>query len=102
MEDEEKVIKVSVLKNGVILVEDWEASLSKLENRLKEAKEEIGQWREKYQNLKKERELYNERLAEVTSKYVNEHNIVEKMKKENEQLLQQIADLRKKLLGECP
>ena len=53
-----------------------------MERRLKEAKEEIGQWKEKYQNLEKEKEeLYNEMLAEVTSEYVNEHNILEKMEK---------------------
>ena len=84
-EDEEKIIKVSILKSDVISVEKWEASLNVIEKRLKEAKEEIGQWQEKYQNLEKENEeLYNEMLAEVTSKYVNEHNIVEKMEKENE------------------
>ena len=81
-EDEEKIIKVSILKSAVISVEKWEASLSVMERRLKEAKEEIAQWREKYQNVEKEKEeLYNEMLAEVTSKYVNEHNIVEKMEK---------------------
>ena len=49
-----------------------------MERRLKEAKEEIFQWREKYQNLEKEKEeLYNEMLADVTSKYVSEHNIIE-------------------------
>ena len=102
-EDEEKVIKVSILKSDVISVEKWEASLSMMERRLKEAKEEIGQWREKYQNLEKEKEeLYNEMLAEVTTKYVNEHNIVEKMEKENEQLLKEIENLEKQSLGEPP
>ena len=63
-EDEEKIIKVSILKSDVISVEKWETSLSVMERRLKEAKEEIGQWREKYQNLEKEKEeLYNELLA---------------------------------------
>ena len=102
-EDEEKIIKVTILKGDVISVEKWEASLSVMERRLKEAKEEIGQWREKYQNLGKEKEeLYNEILAEITSKYVNEHNIVEKVEKENEQLLKHIANLEKQSLGEPP
>ena len=74
-----------------------------MERRLKEAKEEIGQWREKYQNLENEKEkLYNEMLTEATSKYVNEHNMVEKMEKESEQLLKQIANLEKQSLGEPP
>ena len=39
---------------------------------MKEAEEEIGLWRKKHQNSEKEKEeLYNEMLAEVTSKYVN-------------------------------
>ena len=43
-----------------------------MERRTKEAKEEIGLWRKKYQNSEKEEEEpYNEMLAEVTSKYVN-------------------------------
>ena len=54
-EDEEKVIKVSFLKSDVISVEKWEAGLSMMERKLKEAEEEIGQWREKYKNLEKER-----------------------------------------------
>ena len=41
-------------------------------------------------------------LAEVTSKYVNEHNIVERMEKVNEQLLKQVANLGKQSLGEPP
>ena len=74
-----------------------------MERRLKEAKEEIGQLGEKYQNLEKEKEeLYDKILAEVTSKFLNEHNIVEKMEKENEQLLKQIASLGKQSLGEPP
>ena len=102
-ENEEKVMKVSILRSGVISVEKWEASLSMMERRLKEAKEEIGQWGEKYQNLEREKEeLYNKILAEVTSKYVNEHNVVEKMEKENEQSLKQIASLEKQSLGEPP
>ena len=69
LEEEEKVIKVSILKSDVISVEKWEASLNMMERRLKEAKEEIAQWREKYQNLEKEKEeLYKEMLAEATSK----------------------------------
>ena len=84
-------------------MEKWEASLNMMERRLKEAKEEIGQWREKYQNLENEKEeLYIEMLTEVTSKYVNDHNMVEKMEKESEQLLKQIANLEKQLLGELP
>ena len=101
--EDEEVIKVSILKSDVISVEKWKESLSMMERRLKEAKEEIGQWRVKYQNLEKEKEeLYNEMLAEVTTKYVNEHNIVEKMEKENEQLLKQIENLEKQSLGESP
>ena len=34
----------------------WESSLSMMERRLKEAKEEIGQWSKKYQNSEKEKE----------------------------------------------
>ena len=50
----------------------WEANLSMMERRMKEEEEEIGLWRKKYQNPEKEKEeLYNEMLAEVTSKYVN-------------------------------
>lgn len=48
-----------------------------MERRLKQAKEEIDRWREKFQNLEKEKELYNETLADITSKYVNENSIVE-------------------------
>ena len=44
-------------KSDVISVEKWEAGLSMMERRLKEAEEEIGQWREKYQNLEKEKVL---------------------------------------------
>ena len=74
-----------------------------MEKRLKEAHEEIGQWREKYQNLENEKEkIYNEMLAEATSKYVNEHHMVEKMEKESEQLLKQITNLEKQSLGEPP
>lgn len=103
LQEEQKVVKVSILKSDVISVEKWEASLNMMERRLKEAKEEIGQWREKYQNLENEKEeLYNEMLTEVTSKYVNDHNMVEKMEKESEQLLKQIANLEKQLLGELP
>ena len=87
-EDEEKYTKVSILKSDVISAEKWETSLSIMEGVMKESKEEIGQWRKKYQNLQGvKEELHNEMLAEVTSKNVNEHNNVEKMEKENEQLL---------------
>ena len=41
-------------------------------------------------------------LAEVTSKYVNEHNIVEKMGKENERFPKRIASSQKQSLGEPP
>ena len=44
-----------MLKNDNISVEKWEATLSMMERRLKEAKEEIGQWRKKYQNSEKEK-----------------------------------------------
>ena len=54
-EDEEKVIKVSILRSDVVSVEKWEASLSMMERRLKEAKEEIGQWGKKYQSLEKKK-----------------------------------------------
>ena len=57
-EDEGKVAKVSILKSDVISAEKWEPSLSIMERILKEAKEEIGQWRKKYQNLQEENKNY--------------------------------------------
>ena len=41
-------------------------------------------------------------LAEVTSIYVNKNNIVEKMEKENKQLLKHISNHEKQSLGEPP
>ena len=103
LQDEEKIIKVALLKTDIISVERWEASLTTMEKKLKEAKEEICQWKEKCQNLEKEKEdLYNEMLAEVTNKYVTEQKKVEEMGKENEQLIKYIEQLQNESQGKPP
>ena len=70
---DENVTKQAIFKNDIISVEKWAARLTSMKQKLKEAKEEISNWRGKYENLEKEKEdLYNEMLEEVTNKYVNE------------------------------
>ena len=74
-----------------------------MKQKLKEAKEEISNWRGKYENLEKEKEDdYNEMLEEVTNKFVNEQKKVKELEKENEQLVKYIEQLENESLGNPP
>lgn len=42
------IINIIIFKSDVILVEKWEVSFSMMERRLKQVKEEIDCWREKF------------------------------------------------------
>ena len=80
-EQEEKNCKLAISKNDI--TEKWEASITLMEQKLKDAKEEMSNWEKKYENLEKEKEdLFDEMLAEVTTNYANE----QKKLKEMEQL----------------
>lgn len=65
-EYENKICKVLLLKSDIIFIEYWEFSFIILEKRLNEVKEEVCNWREKYDNLEKEKEvLFDEIMFEV-------------------------------------
>ena len=99
-EQEEKNCKLAILKNDIITIEKWEASITLMEQKLKDAKEEISNWKKKYENLEKEKEdLFNEMLAEVTTNYANEQKKLKEMEKENEQLVKYIDMLENESLG---
>ena len=71
--------------------------------KLKDAKEEISNWKKRYENLEKEKEdLFNEMLAEVTTNYANEQKKIKGNGKGNEQLVKYIDMLENESLGNFP
>lgn len=102
-EHENKICKVSLLKSDIISIEHWESSLTTLEKRLNEAKEEVCNWREKHDNLEKEKEaLFDEIMSEVLANCNDEQEKLKELQKENDQLVKYIEKGENEILGILP
>lgn len=56
--------KITLLEGEIVTANEWVSKICKLEEKLSLAEEEIGNWKRKFQDLEKEKKLFEEMLKE--------------------------------------